>query len=325
MPQILAQSIISYNDQSDLIFWELFTMSGDESAYSHYYDDIHEEEDEVLYPPSEDNEPRRIPNLPNFMAIGPVLAEVERVPPTPYETDDTAEKQRRTINVAVEEDVIDVDEIDYDGVELVHNAEDPYNIIADDNSEAAGDNVPDVEIVSHNRVDIGPELDADVAIIVDDTNNAAIRRCDMIAVRTRCWQATIIDGSQFYKHKSLRPPPANAVALQTVFARVVRVLVTRRQIEEFKRGSNNVYIQLVRPRLDPFWLDLKRQLYAQTMLLYAEHGEKRLQTFFLPDICQKFADGNVMTFKDYYSLLPGGKLELSFFEIDVYTVMTLTN
>lgn len=147
------------------------------------------------------------------------------------------------------------------------------------------------------RINIGPSLESDVVFIEDATNNAAVRRHDMIASNTRSWKTPIINAEQFYHHKSLRPPSSkDNVILTGIFEGVVKVLVTRRNINEFKKGSGNVYIRLlVTPRVNLIWKEIRNDVRAETYRLYAAHRQSHLQKVFLPEVMQKFAGGDIMT------------------------------
>ena len=301
-------------------------MNGNSCSF--WYDDESEVEDYVIY-----EDAPELPRRKRIQSSPTVLAEVnpsepvipptpfEAAPPTNYEDEGPVGQKRRIIEQAEGPAILDEGgALDYDNIELVHNPDDPYGlaemelIIPSPEEKADGSPEDDeVQIIDDNNavdiVNVGPNLETDVEIIVDENNNAAIRRHDMIAKETRSWKQPIVDGSQFYRHKSLRPPDAGSDwRFVRLYERVVEVLVTRRNIQEFRVGSKNVYIKLISPRLSSYWEDLRKQAIVESNKLYAEHGEKRLQTFPLPDVMQKFADGNVMTYKDFHSLLPGGKV-----------------
>jgi hypothetical protein len=177
----------------------------------------------------------------------------------------------------------------------------------------------DVQIIdgAEGRIYVGPNLDDEVEFVKDETYNAKVRIYDVKASMTRSWnrEIQIINGEQFYHHKSLRPPSRDNAILFGIYENVSRVLVTRRNIKEFKSESKNVYIRLVEAKSSAYWEDLKGQVRTQTYELFVEHGQKYLQTVFLPEVMQKFTDGNVMTYSDFYSLLPGGEVLLRFLSL----------
>jgi hypothetical protein len=282
------------------------------SEFGYFFDDVDDEDEfEEVFFATDDSSARRISGSSTAAAL-PLV--VEPIEPTQHD-EGVPEEQLRALLIdnADDQDVVD---LDYDSQELVHNPDDPYGIlegcqIVDET--ASGEEVVDNEVVivggpSADRVDVGPNLEADVVEFIEDpTNNAAIRMHDMIAVRTKAWSCPIIEGAQFYRHRALLPPMPEDRIIFGIYERVVKVLVTRRNIKEFKKESRNVYIKLIQSRSSTYWEDLRDQIKKHTYELYARHGREHLQTVFLPEVMQKFADGDVMTYSDFYSLLPTGK------------------
>ena len=289
-----------------------------------YYDEEEDDDDGLLvyYAEADEEFPKKLKSdqgdafvfegQPSNYLTGPEISS-----PTQHDDGIVADQQRKieTAEPQVLDALEENHEVDYANIELIHNEEDPYGLemeeplVKEDVKLPPLNDVIDLAAADENRIDIGPALEdeEEVQIIVSENQNQEIRRHDMRAVYTRSWKIPIIDGEQFYRHKNLRPPPSDNRPLVKLFEQVVPMMVTRRNINEFKKGSKNVYIRLVSPRFSEFWEDLRKQVKAETFSIYARYGDKHLQTVMLPEIMQRFRDGNVMTYRDFYSLLPTGK------------------